>query len=221
MSVSAVSSIPMATDPELFPATGKKELDRTDFLKLFVTQLQYQDPMKPMDTYEMSSQLAQFSSMEATLKMSGNMEELLAYQTSQNNLQLLQLLDSNVQAFGNMMAMNEGAVGATEFSLLESAESCQVEIYDGGGSLVRSINMGSQGVGAYELAWDGKNQAGDQVDDGLYTYRIKALDEAAREVEVEYRITGKVSGIEFESGQALLTIDKYINVSVSDVLRVM
>ena len=53
------------------------ELGRDDFLNLLVTQLQYQDPMEPMDSYEMGSQLAQFSTMEATMKMAENMEKSL------------------------------------------------------------------------------------------------------------------------------------------------
>ncbi|MCK5405645.1 MAG: flagellar hook assembly protein FlgD, partial [Desulfobulbaceae bacterium] len=105
--ISAASGIPMAAEPEL-KTVGKQELDRTDFLTMFITQLQYQDPMKPMDSYEMASQLAQFSNMEATMKMSDNMEKLLDYQTSQNNLELLSLLDKEVQGNGNMMGVNNG-----------------------------------------------------------------------------------------------------------------
>ncbi|MCK5227695.1 MAG: flagellar hook assembly protein FlgD, partial [Desulfobulbaceae bacterium] len=121
--ISAASGIPMAAEPEL-KTVGKQELDRTDFLTMFITQLQYQDPMKPMDSYEMASQLAQFSNMEATMKMSDNMEKLLDYQTSQNNLELLSLLDKEVQGNGNMMGVNNGETTWTEFMLTEAAETC-------------------------------------------------------------------------------------------------
>jgi flagellar basal-body rod modification protein FlgD len=39
-------------------------LDKDDFLKLFVTQLQHQDPMAPMDNDQMISQMSQLSSVE-------------------------------------------------------------------------------------------------------------------------------------------------------------
>ena len=100
-----VTGISAATQTELPKGVGSADLDRTDFMTLFITQMQYQDPMKPMDSYEMASQLAQFSNMEATMKMSDNMEELLAYQTSQNNLQLLTLLDKNVETQTNQVAV--------------------------------------------------------------------------------------------------------------------
>ncbi|MBU0479845.1 MAG: flagellar hook assembly protein FlgD [Proteobacteria bacterium] len=221
MSVTSVSALPLAPEPEAFKTFGKKELDKQDFMKLFITQLQYQDPMEPMDTYQMSSQLAQFSSMEATLRMSENMEELLAYQTSQNNLQLLTLLDNKVQTAGNTIAVNEGTNSSTEFVLEDTAVSCLVEIYDQGGTMVRQIDMGPVPAGLYELAWDGKNMGGDQVEDGVYSYRVKASDSVGKEIGTDYRTTGTVTGIGFDNGQAILNVDKYITVTVGEVLKVM
>lgn len=43
---------------------NRAEMDKMDFLQILVTQLRYQDPMKPMDDREFATQLAQFSSLE-------------------------------------------------------------------------------------------------------------------------------------------------------------
>ncbi|MDE7367084.1 MAG: hypothetical protein K2N24_06995 [Lachnospiraceae bacterium] len=45
--------------------TGNNTLDKDAFLKLLVTQMQYQDPLEPTDNTEWMSQMAQFSQMEA------------------------------------------------------------------------------------------------------------------------------------------------------------
>jgi len=221
MTVSNVSSsIPTAEPADPLAPVGKSTLDRQDFMNLFITQLQYQDPMKPMDSYEMASQLAQFSSMDATMKMADSMDQLLAYQTSQNNLQLLNLIDKDVQALGNQMGVVDGAASPTEFNLADAAETCTVDIYDAGGHLVKTIDMGYQPSGSHELAWDGQTMFGEQAEDGAYSYKVDALNAAGEKIDVDYQTSGHVTGLEFDSGQAVLTVDKYVNIDVSNVLTV-
>ena len=56
--------------------TGTQTLGKDDFLKLLVTQLQHQDPLKPMDDTQFMSQMAQFSTLEQMTNMSGEIERL-------------------------------------------------------------------------------------------------------------------------------------------------
>lgn len=46
------------------PTNPNSMLDKDDFLKLFVVQLQHQDPMAPMDNDQMLSQMSQLSTVE-------------------------------------------------------------------------------------------------------------------------------------------------------------
>jgi flagellar basal-body rod modification protein FlgD len=201
-------------------AVGKADLEKSDFMTLFITQLQYQDPMKPMDSYEMASQLAQFSNMEATMKMSDNMEKLLEYQTSQNNLQLLSLLDSEVQVAGNAIGVIDGKATPTEFGINDSAESVIVEVHDIGDHVVWQGNYGSLGSGMHQIDWDGLDMAGNQVKDGPYSYSVKASDAAGMALDVDYRTTGKVTGINFDGGIVRMIIDGSIEASVADIVKV-
>lgn len=65
--------------------TAVKTLGRDDFLKLFVNQLKYQNPLKPLESTEFTAQLAQFSSLEQLFNVNNGIQSLLAYQNSINN----------------------------------------------------------------------------------------------------------------------------------------
>lgn len=221
MAVSTVSStIPYLEDSGL-KTTGKSELGRDDFMKLFVTQLQFQDPMKPMDSYEMASQMAQFSNMDATMKMADNMEKLLEYQKSQNNLQLLGLIGKDVQVAGNEFAVKAGVVAPAEFDLANAADLCLVNIYDAGGHLARTLNLGRADYGSHAVEWDGKDYNGKTVADGKYTYAVDAVDAAGQQIDVGYLTTGTVTGLDFASGAAKVTVDNNVTTDVGSITKVM
>jgi flagellar basal-body rod modification protein FlgD len=48
-----------------------------DYMKILVTQLQYQDPLEPLDNSEMASQLAQFSQLQQLESMNSNFSDVL------------------------------------------------------------------------------------------------------------------------------------------------
>lgn len=69
--------------------TNKNELGKDAFLQLLVTQLQYQDPLDPVDNTQMVSQLAQFSALE-------QMQNLSTIASTMSNTQALSLAGKNV-----------------------------------------------------------------------------------------------------------------------------
>jgi flagellar basal-body rod modification protein FlgD len=64
-------------------------LDMQSLLKIILTQLTYQDPLKPVDNFEFVSQLAQFTSLEQTRQMTDKIDNLLSVQSATQTLGLL------------------------------------------------------------------------------------------------------------------------------------
>jgi len=83
-----------------------------DFLKILLTQLRFQDPLKPMDNQEFIAQLAQFSSLEFTRQ---NGESINALLTIQSASQSLTLMGRTVQVATENGGQEVGAVTAIRF----------------------------------------------------------------------------------------------------------
>jgi flagellar basal-body rod modification protein FlgD len=58
-------------------------------LQIILTQLTYQDPLKPVDNFEFVSQLAQFTTLEQTRQLTDKMDNLLSVQSATQTLGLL------------------------------------------------------------------------------------------------------------------------------------
>jgi len=81
MSISVIPSTP--------PVGAQQSVNMQDFLKILLTQLTYQDPLKPVDNTEFIAQLAQFSSLEQTSEMSDTVTRLLGVQAATQSVGLI------------------------------------------------------------------------------------------------------------------------------------
>ena len=50
----------------------------------------------------------------------------------------------------------------------------RVDLFDGGGRLVRTFPIGHRGIGEHELVWDGKDAAGRDLPAGAYFLTLQA-----------------------------------------------
>ena len=82
-----------------------------DFLKILLTQLRFQDPLKPIDNQEFVAQLAQFSSLEFTRQQNERVEALLTIQSASQSLSLVNRTVEVAAQGGNQV----GTVTAVRF----------------------------------------------------------------------------------------------------------
>ncbi|WP_040334232.1 flagellar hook capping FlgD N-terminal domain-containing protein [Candidatus Magnetobacterium casense] len=89
-------------------STSTNELGKDDFLKLFTSQLKYQDPLNPMDSTSFTTQLAQFSSLEQLYNINSNIKTLTQYENSLNNVMAVSMIGKSVTTTDNTTALVSG-----------------------------------------------------------------------------------------------------------------
>ena len=153
-------------------ATGAQIQDQ--FMKMLVAQMQYQDPTHPMDSSQMTSQLAQINTVDGINKLNASMSAMsTSLQTSQA-YQAAGLIGKTVMAPGSSFTLSNSAASFGVQLPKGGASSVAVNILNSAGQVVDSMNLGSQGAGVIPLSWNGQDASGKTLPDGVYTLQVIA-----------------------------------------------
>ena len=147
------------------------QMGQTAFLTLFTTQLKNQNPLDPMDNTAFVSQLAQFSQLEATTKMSGSMESLVKSLSTSQIAGASTLIGKTV-GISDGKAVYDGAPVSGTVTLPTDVDSLTLKVYNSSGQLIRTGQVGAQKKGEFSFSWDGKDDKGTAQGNG--SYRIEA-----------------------------------------------
>ena len=143
------------------------------FLKLLVTQMKNQDPLNPMDNAEVTSQMAQLSTVTGIDQLNVTLQALSDSMVSSQSLQAAAMIGHGVLVPGAGVDLGGGsAYGGVD--LAQSVDKVDIAIYDQAGVLVRNIQLGAQPAGVVNWQWDGLNNAGASMADGSYTFTANA-----------------------------------------------
>ena len=198
-------------------ATNSAEIqDR--FLTLLVTQLKNQDPLRPMDNAQITTQLSQISTVSGIDKLNETLSGLATAMAANQTMASAAMIGRKVLAPGATLAVAEGrATGAIEFA--EPAERVTLSVLGPSGSLVRRLELGSAQAGLQVFAWDGKGDDGKAVKDGNYTYRIEATAGGKPVNATGYQV-GTVTGIAVADKEPTVIVDGLTEVRFADVRRI-
>lgn len=144
------------------------------FMTLLVTQMKNQDPLNPMDNAQVTSQLAQLSTVTGIDKMNSTLETFMANMQSSQSLQMSNLIGHDVLVDGNDISF-DGTGGYFGIELPTSADEVNITITDTAGNPVRQISLGKQSDGILPLSWDGYSDAGVKLDVGDYKFNVSTV----------------------------------------------
>jgi len=188
-------------------AGGGGSLGKTEFLQLLIEQLKHQDPLSPLQNQEFIAQLAQFTSLEQMQSLNDKIDASNVLAQSLNNSAAAQLIGRTVRANGDQVQLESGSSTEVGYFLPAEAAAVQINIYDDQGRVVRTIPSSDGAVGAHHVTWDGTDEAGTLLEPGTYTIGVTAKDADGQAVDALTVVTGKVDGVTFKNGSALLLVN--------------
>ncbi|MBY0575228.1 MAG: flagellar hook assembly protein FlgD [Gallionellaceae bacterium] len=198
--------------------TSKAAETQDRFLKLLVTQMKNQDPLNPMDNAQVTSQMAQLSTVTGIDKLNVTLQALSDSMVGNQSLQAASMIGRGVLVDGKGVDLS-GGKGYGGFELEQSVKNARVSIYDKAGALVRNIDLGAQPAGIAKWAWDGKSNTGAVMADGSYTFDVSAnygKDTAASTLQF-----GVVSSVTQGKQGVALSIGQLDGIALSQVRQIL
>ena len=199
--------------------TPKNQMDKDDFLKLFIAQMQNQDPLAPQDNSQMAAQLAQFNGLEQMLNMNKHFETLLKAQATDRSLQMVNYIGKEV-SLGNGLLKFDGksttkGTFKNEFPVAEGS----LEVRNSAGVVIGEQSLGNLMPGEHPVVWDGKGKDGKQNNPGVYTFNIVGKSTAGEAITIPITSKVKITGLDMrdEGGGLFTEIGK---VRISDIASV-
>ena len=187
------------------------KLDTQAFLKLFIAELEHQDPTNPMDTDKMLEQTSQMSNLE----MNTNMQKTLNKLTSQ--LAQSQTL-STINAIGKMADTGNRYINVTDTDTSKSfdlyfgndIQSGNVIIKDKSGNIIKTIPLNPHTKGVLNFDWDLTDNNGNKVNPDSYevTAEYTSQDGSSHTTALG---AYPIEAIKFDNGKALAKLgSKYV-----------
>ena len=186
----------------------KKVLDMQDFIQLFITQLQYQDPMNPIENNEMAIQIALFNQVAQLFKINEALETLVSVSKSLDLTYVSNLIGKKIKVETNIGRVENGEFLGGEFTLEEPANYVEIVVKDSDGNLVDKIQLNSLQAGTYKIEWDARDQKGNKVSDGNYIFSIIIPYENTTET-ITPTMVAKVTGARFGENTQIVINENY------------
>jgi Flagellar hook capping protein len=183
----------------------RESLGQKDFLKLMMTQFQFQDPFKPVDGTQFLGQLAQFSTVNGIDGMQTSLASLVDSFRSDQMLTGAGLVGRNV-----LVPSNEAVLGATgtitgAIEVPTGAQEVVVAVKDSTGQLVRRFSVPAD-AGLRDFEWDGKLEDGTRAPAG--TYELEATGIAGTTTaSLEMLLADRVGSVTLDSRTQSLVLN--------------
>jgi flagellar basal-body rod modification protein FlgD len=213
------SSAATGTDAAQAAMKQSTGMNKNDFLKLFVTQLQNQDPLNPQDGTEFISQLAQLTQVEQSYNTNTNLQNILSQGGDSAALSAVTLIGKQVESPAALVSLDQGQAATINFKLAQVADQVTVSVLNERGEAIRTLEAGAKGSGTASVAWDGRDSQGKEAAAGAYSFTVTAKTANGSTVASTPIFRGTVSAVDLSGTVPVLSVGK-VKLSLADVSSV-
>jgi flagellar basal-body rod modification protein FlgD len=163
--------------------------------------------------------MAALAQLEQTININGNLEKMIGAQSS-NQIAALQLVGKNITADRAAIYHDKDKASPIKFKLPQDSSEVRLEVQNIAGETIRTINMGTQNEGDVQTKWDGMTEEGMPMPAGRYTYKIIAKDMEGKDVNINTKVEGRVSGVTSSAGTTFLLVgDQRIGLNDVEMIK--
>jgi len=203
-------------------AMKEQKLGQEDFIKLMTTQMNHQDPMKPMENGDFLSDMAQFSTVSGLKEIKDAFNNLATSLKSSQALQASSMVGRKVLIPGSMSTLSEGTPMKGAVVLDTNVSDLKVGILNDKGALVKEINLGNKAAGVAHFSWDGMLSADKKAMSGNYSIRAIGMVDGKSE-SLKTLISDTVQSVSLGSGgqSVSLTLANAGSAGLADVKEIL
>ena len=189
------------------------------FMKLLVTQMKNQDPLNPLDNAQVTSQLAQLSTVTGIEKMNTTLQSLIGSYQSSQTLQAAGMIGHGVLAAGSSLNLSNG-LAPFGIDLATSADDVKVTIKDASGRAIHSMDLGSQPAGLLALQWNGTTDSGAAAANGQYSFTVSAT-QGGQNISASTLSFGQVTSVASSGQGVVLNVPGLGQVNLADIRQIL
>ena len=187
-------------------ATGTSALGKDSFLQLLVTQMKNQNPLDPQDNTAFVAQLAQFSSLETMQNLSSTVTSISSQYQSSQALQASALVGRSVTVAAGSTYVDTSKAMTGSVVVPASSSSTTVAVKDATGSVIRTLDLGSQAAGTSSFSWDGKDDTGATAAAGTYSFVAQGYQDG-KNTALATNLPATVSSVTMGTGASGITLN--------------
>lgn len=195
-------------------STATLAKDFNNFLHLLTTQLQYQDPLAPMDSNQFTQQLVSFTGVEQSIATNKNLESLIAQNQALTTTNAVGYLGKEVTIASDKAGLGEDGTVKWEYALSAPTKKTKLIVKDQNGLEVHSEN-GELKSGLHQFVWN----APEGTEKEIYTLEVEAVSPNDEKVDFNIYSKGIVESLETVNGNVLLAANGLLT-SPTNVLTV-